>query len=149
MILMAEILRLLLGQTDMFGKECCCVHTPNSRCYLSADKTFTGQQNLFAVVAYKFTEWVIQVTNTDSMWAKLFRKCQSWSKEFCFTQWNDYRPRNTNAFFFWQSLTFFFFHTSFKTKAFPFTFRWWNLIFFRNPKTTVQNANLNIKCNVI
>lgn len=30
MILMAEILRLLLGQTDMFGKECCCVHTLQS-----------------------------------------------------------------------------------------------------------------------
>lgn len=26
MVLMAQILRLLLGQTDMFGKECCCVH---------------------------------------------------------------------------------------------------------------------------
>lgn len=31
MILMAEIHeRLLLGQTDMFGKECCCVHALQS-----------------------------------------------------------------------------------------------------------------------
>lgn len=30
MILMAEFLRLLPGQTDMFGKECCCVHTLQS-----------------------------------------------------------------------------------------------------------------------
>lgn len=30
MILMAEIRGLLLGQTDMSGKECCCVHALQS-----------------------------------------------------------------------------------------------------------------------
>lgn len=80
-----------------------CPHSWVSCCFLSAGKTFTGQQNVFAEVAYKFTEWVIQVTNTDSVWAWLFCKCGSWSKkkkkEFRLAQWNDYRSRNTNCFF--------------------------------------------------
>lgn len=61
MIIMDQILRHLLGQTDMFGKEC----SPTSRCYESAGKSFTGQQNLFSAVGYKFTEWLFQVTKTD------------------------------------------------------------------------------------
>lgn len=81
MTAIAEIQRPLLGQTDMFGKECCCVHTLGSpAAFLSAGKTFTGQQNVFAEVAYKFTEWVIQVTNMDSVWARLRFKSASWSK---------------------------------------------------------------------
>lgn len=75
-----------------------CPHSWVSCCFLSAGKTFTGQQNVFAEVAYKFTEWVIQVTNTDSVWARLFCKRGSWSKKFCLAQWNDYRSRNTNLF---------------------------------------------------
>lgn len=41
------------------------LHAPVPRCSECAGKTFTGQQRLLAAVSYKFTERVIQVTNTD------------------------------------------------------------------------------------
>lgn len=74
--LVAEILRLLLGWTDMFEKECLCVHALQSP---AVNKVLIKplQANKACLLEWLTNlQRVFQVTNTDLMWAKLLEEVE-------------------------------------------------------------------------